>query len=121
MKTLKTEIKHEGRTLRQIKRDAMVALYEVRGAGNALYGYEVIKIKIAPAEVIMDKMYPEREVYPSSRKNSDDWGSIAWSYGCNDKNRALARYNGLVKASTLGAVKATETDLEGSEYGDSGQ
>ena len=97
MKTLPVQFKHQGRTLRQLKRNGLVAIYDLRGKGNALYGYEVIIIKIAPAGTVFGKQYPERELYPSSSKESDDWGTIAWSYGCNDKMRALARFNGLVK------------------------
>ena len=40
MKKLETEIKYQGRTLRQIKREGMAAIYDVRNAGNMLYGYE---------------------------------------------------------------------------------
>ena len=110
MKTLKTEIKFQGRTLRQLKREGNVAIYDVRNAGNTLYGFEVIIVKVAPAETIMGREYPEREVYPSSRKESDDWGSLAWSFGCNDKKRALACFNGLVKRSREGAAGVPQTD-----------
>jgi hypothetical protein len=59
-------------------------------------GYEVIRIKIAPAETKFGKFYPERELYPSSSKNSSDWGDIAWSYGRTQREEAFEHYNGLV-------------------------
>ena len=61
-----------------------------------MYGYEVIIIKVLPAETIVGRDYPEREAYPSSAKNSDDWGNIAWSYGRSQLKDALERFNGLV-------------------------
>ena len=112
MKTLKTEFKYQGRTLRQLKREGAVAVYDVRNAGNTLYGFEVILVKVAPAETIMGREYPEREVYPSSAKNSDDWGTLAWSFGCNDRKRAFACFNGLLKHHRDGAATVTQTDLE---------
>jgi hypothetical protein len=43
-----------------------------------LVGFEVIRIKIAPAETKFGKFYPERELYPPSAKNSSDWVDVAW-------------------------------------------
>ena len=52
MKTLPTETVYQGRILRQIKRQGMAAIYEVRNKGNTLYGYEVIIITIEPAKEV---------------------------------------------------------------------
>ena len=57
--------------------------------------YEVIRIKRAPAEEKFGKFYPERELYPSSAKNSLDWGTIAWSWGRNQKEQAFSQFKGL--------------------------
>jgi hypothetical protein len=97
MQTLETEITYQGRTLRQLKRSGLIAIYDVRNAGELLYGYEVIKIKIAPEREVFGKMYPERELYPSSAKDSPDWGTTAWSFGRNYKKEAMAMFNGLAK------------------------
>lgn len=104
MRTLETEIRYQGRTLKQTKREGRVALYELYGAGGVLYGYEVIIVKIHPAESIRGHEYPEREGYPAN----EDWGTLAWSYGRNDQNGALARFQGLVRQ---GAGSLPETDL----------
>jgi hypothetical protein len=120
MEALATELTFQGRTLRQLKRIGRIAIYEVRNRGNLLYGYEVIEIKIAPAEEICGRFYPEREVYPSSAKNSPDWGSIAWSFGAQSKKRAFALFNGLVKTATEGRATPTETDFVAGEGKDSG-
>ena len=45
--------------------------------------WEVFFIKRAPAELIYDKSYPERETYPSN----EDFGKSAWCY----LNESLAR------------------------------
>jgi hypothetical protein len=120
MKTLEKELSYQGRTLRQLKREGNVAIYDVRNAGNTLYGFEVIIVRILPEETIMGKPYPEREAYPSSAKNSDDWGKIAWSYGAKDKIRALACYNGLLKRQSEHGGVLKISDLMGAEGKHSG-
>jgi len=97
MKPLETEIQFQGRTLRQLKRSGMIAIYELRNEGELLYGYEVIRIKVAPPQEVFGKSYPERELYPSSRKDNPDWGTIAWSFGTKQKREAMSMFNGLVK------------------------
>src|SRR6267378_2132639 len=84
MELLETELKVQNRTLKQIKRQGRVALYELYGANGMLYGFEVVFIKIAKARNVFGKDYPEREVYPGN----EDWGSLAWSYGRNDRDLA---------------------------------
>jgi hypothetical protein len=97
MKELEHEIRYKGRVLRQLKREGTTAIYEVLSDGRGfLYGYEVIRIKRAPAEEKFGKLYPERELYPSTAKNSLDWGTIAWSWGRNQKEQAFRQFKGLV-------------------------
>ena len=96
MKELEREIRYQGRILRQLKREGTTAIYEVLSDGGGfLYGYEVIRIKRVPAEEKFGKSYPERELYPSSAKNSLDWGTIAWSWGRNQKEHAFGQFKGL--------------------------
>jgi hypothetical protein len=85
-----------------------------------LYGYELIVIKIAPPAEIFSKSYPERELYPSSAKNSEDWGKIAWSFGISEtqKQRALEGFTKMVK-ETGGGLKVS--DFFAPEGKDSGQ
>lgn len=70
MKELEREFRYQGRILRQLRREGTTAIYEVLSdGGGVLYGYEVIRIKRAPAEEKFGKFYPERELYPSSLGN----------------------------------------------------
>jgi hypothetical protein len=96
--------KYQGRTLRQLKRIGMVAIYELRNQGELLYGYEVVRIKVSPAEEMFGKSYPERELYPSS----SDLGTIAWSFGRTQKIEALAMFNGLVKKERFRPQQASK-------------
>lgn len=88
MDQISMEFEFQGRTLRQLCRTGMVALYEMVGQQGMTYGFELVIIKISPACEIMGRAYPEREAYPSSVKGSNDWGTIAWSYGRGE--RAIA-------------------------------
>jgi hypothetical protein len=97
MQRLATELRSQNRTLRQLKRAGLIAIYDVRNEGGLLYGYELIRIKVAPEEEKFGKLYPERELYPSSARESNDWGTIAWSFGRNQKKEAFAMFNGLLK------------------------
>jgi hypothetical protein len=62
MQTLATDLKIQNRTLRQLKRTGLIAVYDVRNEGEMLLGYEVIRIKVAPEGEIFGKQYPEREL-----------------------------------------------------------
>ena len=104
MKELEFEIKVQNRTLKQIKRQGRAALYALYGPGNELYGFEVILIKVHPAEIIQGRPYPEREGYPAN----EDWGRLAWSYGRNDEKVALKKFEGLAIEHP---VSLAETDL----------
>ena len=108
MNTLETELTVQSRTLRQLKRTGMAAIYELRNEGESLLGYEVIRIKVLPDREVFGKHYPEAEAYPSSRKSSDDWGTIAWSFGRNQKSVALAMFNGLVKKERKASLRTRE-------------
>jgi hypothetical protein len=89
---LASDLKAEKRTLRQIVREGLIAIYELGGAGGVRYGYEVIVIKIAKAQEIFGRSYPRREVYPSD----EEWGSRAWSYPRNGLETAREHFKGLV-------------------------
>jgi hypothetical protein len=80
METLKTELHVQDRTLKQIKHQGSVALYELHGPQGILYGLEVIVIRIRRAEELFGRSYPQREVYPSN----EEWGTYGWSYQATD-------------------------------------
>jgi hypothetical protein len=67
------------RTLTQLYRSGQFALYEARNDRGVLTSFEVIKIRVKPAQTLFGRDYPAREVYPSSAKNNRDWGSQAWT------------------------------------------
>lgn len=105
--------------MKQLKRIGLTTIYDIRNAGGTLYGFEVIRIKVAPAEEKFGKLYPERELYPSSAKNSDDWGTIAWSYGSTMEKEAFSCFNGLVKRFEGPQKEVRSSDLPPSEGRDS--
>ena len=92
MKALETEIKVQDRTLRQLKRAGMVALYDLGSEGDMLIGYEVAVIRVRRAEEAFGKSYPEREVYPGN----EDWGMYGWSYQALDLAGAQKRFDSLL-------------------------
>ena len=106
MVTLSTELGVQNRTLRQVKREGRIALYEVYGPNGVLYGFEVVIIKVAKARFVFDRQYPEREVYPAN----EDWGSLAWSYGRNSRNLAEECFAKCL-ARPLNASRETDLDL----------
>jgi hypothetical protein len=61
VKELSTEIRWQGQIYRQIKRDGLIAIYEVRGDGERLLGFEVIKIQVHAAGELLGRWYPHRE------------------------------------------------------------
>jgi hypothetical protein len=100
MELLASELKVQNRTLRQLERDGRVALYALYGANGLLYGFEVVLIRVRKAGEVFGKAYPEREVYPSS----EDWGTLAWSYGRTDRALAEASYRQLCRAEIRAAA-----------------
>lgn len=88
---LEKEIRRHGFIYTQIKRTASCALYAVQTKSGGLLGYEVIKIKIAPAVFmkITEKWVPEREVYPSD----EEFGERGWYFiNPQEKEKAESRY-----------------------------
>jgi hypothetical protein len=55
------ELQVQNRTLKQIKRQGSVALYELYGPRVQLYGFEVVVIRVRRAEELFGRWYPERE------------------------------------------------------------
>jgi len=82
MKKLDLEIKCNGRTYTQIKRDDYKAMY----LSNDGY-YEVFRIPVALPSEVFGVQYPLRERYPST----EEFGYIAWCI--RDKNYAEEKYN----------------------------
>jgi len=79
MKLLDKEIKTNGHTYTQVKRNKRIALYEQKTKDGILAGHELFLIRIAKEGEIFGTFYEEREVYPSTT----DFGNSAWSVGVN--------------------------------------
>jgi hypothetical protein len=94
MKPISTEFTHHGRNLRQLKRTANAAIYELLGAQRLLYGYEVIRIREQKQREVFGKIREEHEVYPCD----SDFGRTGWSYGRNHQKEAFERFNRIVTA-----------------------
>ena len=62
MNKLETELKYQGRPLKQIKHEGRVALYQAEDP----YGYEVVIIRDEKAREKFGKFYPDHETYPVS-------------------------------------------------------
>lgn len=114
MQILSLTLRVQNRTLQQVKREGRIAFYELYGPNGTLYGFEVIIVKLHPAEAIRGKEYPEREGYSSN----EDWGKLAWSYGRNFGEDAEQTFVRLCQKEAAGSLP--ETNLEGSEGKDSG-
>jgi hypothetical protein len=93
----------EQRGYRILERLRDIVLVEVRNEAKIHIGYEVAIIRVLPAKWIAGnkKITPKREIYPSSAKNSDDWGRFAWSYGPNQLGEARERIERILLARDL--------------------
>jgi hypothetical protein len=69
----------------------MTATLVERTKGKAIYQrwdgvYEVFRIRVRPEEVVFNRQYPVREMYPTNSL----FGLLAWSF--HDKDIAMKRY-----------------------------
>jgi hypothetical protein len=104
MQILEVELRVQNRTLKQVKREGMVALYELHGANGLLYGYEVILVRVLPAQEIMGRQYPEREAFPAN----ESWGKEGWSYGVSQKQDAKRCFEQLCRKHVDCALMQTD-------------
>ena len=84
MKILSKEIKTNGTTYKQIKRDSYRAMY----LSNEGY-YEVFRVDVKPDMEVFGKLIPEHEHYPTT----NEFGMITWC--TRDKERAEEIYEGI--------------------------
>jgi hypothetical protein len=106
VKLLPAELTCQNRTLKQLKRQGRVAIYELFGQGRVLYGYEVVIVKILPAKNIYGRDYPEREGYPAN----EDWGDLAWSYPNTALETAMKHFDSLVNDEQEGRLPGTPAE-----------
>jgi hypothetical protein len=94
MKLLPQEFTCDGRVLRQMKRTATAAAYQLVGTGGVSYGFEVIKVKRQNECEKFGRIVAAREIYPAS-----SWLNYrGWSYGTNHLRQALEKFDMLVQA-----------------------
>jgi hypothetical protein len=77
-----------------LHRTEKAAVYECtnfRGAHAQKTGFEVHRIRIAPAGEYRGLQLPEREVLSTIR----EWGEFGWSYLSTDYKGALKRFNSI--------------------------
>lgn len=119
MQHVKTVFRSRGFTYTQLKREGLAALYEQCSPGGTP-AYEVVHLLVSPAQDILGKPYPEREVYP----NDEQWGKRGWTYSRLDK--AEAAFARLVSRLThrewvrVGDPDAERLDTEVTEGDDKG-
>jgi hypothetical protein len=101
---LETILKVQGRTLKQIRREGKVALYELYGGQGLLIGYELILVRTLPEETIMGRQYPQREAFPKN----EAWGTEGWSFGRNQAKEAHECFDKLAAKDTCTVL---QTDL----------
>jgi hypothetical protein len=78
--------------LRQVRKEGHIALYEKSKDGQPR-GFEVVVLRIRPAETLFGRSYPLRESYPSN----EDWGIYGWSYAATDLKGAQRRFERLLR------------------------
>jgi hypothetical protein len=105
VETLAAEFSWQGRRYRQLKRVGMVALYEIFGADNNVFGFEVVWIRVHSAGERFGKWYEKREGYPAS----ESWGTYGWSYLGTDRAGAEERFDEVTyRATSHGKQADTE-------------
>jgi hypothetical protein len=103
MDILETEIKYQGRTLKQIKREGNVALYQMENP----YGYEVVIIRTEKGREKFGKFYPEHEAYPSS----EEWGTYGWTYRPDELEKAEKRFASLLPKYGANVAQVPKTGV----------
>ncbi len=82
MQTIPDSYRQAGHPMQIVKREGNVAMYK---AAHSDY-WEVHIVRVRPAETIMKRDYPEREVLAGN----EDFGSLAWA--CISEDRAEHRF-----------------------------
>jgi hypothetical protein len=60
-------------------------------------GFEVHRIRVAPAGEYRGSILPEREILATIR----EWGEFGWSYSLNDYKGALKRFHSILPAAEV--------------------
>jgi hypothetical protein len=76
----------DGFTHELLERHGLICL--VKRSKPTHWHYEVVRLKIRPAEERFGKWYPERESYPSN----EEWGTYGFTYLSTELERARKRH-----------------------------
>lgn len=87
MKTLSNKLCKNSCTYTKVSDGKRSFLYEQRGTGDRIIGYEVFLKRIKPEREVFGKTLPETVVFP----NSEAFGKWAWSFYSYSK--ALIKFN----------------------------
>lgn len=91
IRPLETEFIQSGYTMRQLKRDGDVALFEQAKGGHVI-AYEIVIVQIRPERTFPDgRVTPCREGYPGN----EEWGTNGWTI--LDEDEAKRRFKALVE------------------------
>jgi hypothetical protein len=91
MQTIPTEYRQAGHVMQLVKRDGNAVMFKAAGDNY----WEVHRIRVAPAESIRGRPYPEREVLAGN----EAFGTDGWA--CVTQARADSRYNAIVAGRAL--------------------
>jgi hypothetical protein len=76
-----------------VERSGLVCL--VKRSKPEHWHYEVVKLRVWPAEEYFGRVYPERERYPPS----EEWGTLGFTYLASDLEGARKRWRELTGAA----------------------
>lgn len=91
MQTIPTEYKQAGHVMQLVKREGMAAMYKAYMDDY----WEVHRVRVRPAERIVKRDYPEREVLAGN----EDFGVCGWA--CVNQDRADRRFAAAVLMSEV--------------------
>jgi len=94
MQTIPTEYRQAGHVMQLVKRDGDAVMFKALGDDY----WEVHRVKVAPAESIRGRPYPEREVLAGN----EAFGTDGWA--CVSQDRADTRFNAVVAGRALDAA-----------------
>jgi hypothetical protein len=108
MNLLPATLTHDGRALRQPKRIAKTAIYQLINDKGLSFGFKVIQIRVQKEREIFGRIFKERKVYPADSQ----FGSIAWSFGRDHRSQAFERFEMLARYESNGlTANATQKVL----------
>lgn len=106
---LPLEIKTNGHLYKLYMVQDNVYIYrQLDKSDKSTVGFECFIAKIRPEEMIQDKLYPERHVYPTE----NDWGSRAWTLSLKStKEELLEKFKEMLDIANIRDKNKIERDV----------